>query len=132
MKQEEIDKKKKELYSSFKCDTRTKMEIGFEDGVVFTQSKMYSEEDMINAFKTGKGEGLDSAMGLIHLDEKQWFKSIKKWNIYKLKIFNMNFGTPQEMLDDYRENNPKDNGMGSFIYLVVCIILIVLFIKYTK
>lgn len=38
----------------------------------------------------------------------------------------MNFGTPQEMVDDDRENKPDNNSLIEFIFLIVILVIICL------
>ena len=80
MTSEEIKKRKEELFGMFEPPTRSKMKAGFNKGLEFAQSKMYSEEDMINfAWYFLKNVGQYSS------DENAHFEGeyLKKWK--KLK-----------------------------------------------
>ncbi len=37
----------------------------------------------------------------------------------------MNFGTPQEMVDEYRENQPDDDGPDGCLFTIIFIIVII-------
>ena len=52
--------------------------MGFDAGVEFAQSKLYSEDDMKTAFNEGCIQGFHEARGNEESDFDGWFDTIKK------------------------------------------------------
>ena len=77
MTSEEIKKRKEELFGEFEPPTRSKMKAGFNKGLEFAQSKMYSEEEVKEIIKNFTNYYSFTEEGL-EKEIKDFFETIKK------------------------------------------------------
>ena len=71
MEKETLEEAAKQYAKQYALSTRHISHIGFEDGAKYMAEKMYSEEDMEEAFTNGLNRSFDS-------DFDRWFEQFKK------------------------------------------------------
>ena len=71
MKKEKIEKAAKKYAEKYALSIRHISYVGFEDGAKYMAEKMYSEEDMEEAFTNGLNRSFDS-------DFDRWFEHYEK------------------------------------------------------
>jgi len=80
MKEEKIKEAAKEYVKNFAPSVKSARGLGFVDGAKWQQERMYSEEDLREAFRQGENNvGYNSKYGYTFKStEKEWFEQFKK------------------------------------------------------
>ena len=74
MKKETLEEAAKQYAKQHALSTRHISHIGFEDGAKYMAEKMYSEEDLREAYMVGKHGGTTQT----YYEFKEWFEQFKK------------------------------------------------------
>ena len=74
MEKETLEEAAKQYAKQYALSTRHISHIGFEDGAKYMAEKMYSEEDLREAYMVGKHGGTTQT----YYEFKEWFEQLKK------------------------------------------------------
>jgi predicted esterase len=74
MKKETLEEAAKQYAKQYALSTRHISHIGFEDGAKWQAERMYSEEDLKEAYMVGKHGGTTQT----YYEFKEWFEQFKK------------------------------------------------------
>ena len=74
MEKETLEEAAKQYAKQYALSTRHISHIGFEDGAKYMAEKMYSEEDLREAYMVGKHGGTTQT----YYEFKEWFEQFKK------------------------------------------------------
>jgi len=74
MEKETLEEAAKQYAKQYALSTRHISHIGFEDGAKWQAERMYSEEDLREAYMVGKHGGTTQ----VYYEFKEWFEQFKK------------------------------------------------------